>query len=270
MPRKLSDSLMSKLLTGEYQEILRLVKNDPDLYIGIRIHSQAIVYYKKSKVLTLRSRSEPILLESGYYRNSEKPFLDLNNPGVYFGDCKAYVNMHAEVKGNIEFSNQQKIADDNDSLENPFLVLDMEYQFDQRQIKHRTTRKTRFDLIAIDHNKNEILLLEVKQGFTSSSGKSGVDDHIDRYGEHNKHDSFSLYLKRDISNVIIQKKELGIFDFNTDGILSRLNDADINMRIVFAYNTPEEMDRYKKRHGNDKQLLFVDKRKANYIIEYDV
>ena len=267
MPRKLSNLLKSELLTGEYKEILNFVKNDPELSFQIRTNSVAMIYYKKSRVLSLFSRRIPNLISPKYCKENPIPFIDIKRPKTYFSDCKKYVDDFVRTKNNIEFSIQQKIATDNSSLDNPYLVVDMEYQFEQNQIVDRTKRKTRFDLVAIEHSKNKIVLLEVKQGFASSSGKAGVNDHIDRFQEHFIHSEFGNSLRFDIVNIIKQKIELGILPEEIGSIVSKIVDAEVEIGIVFAFNTNVEKARYSERYGSEREILFVDLAKPKLILK---
>ena len=162
MARYLTSQLVTKLKTGEYSSILKYVIEDPELSLEIRTSSVAMVYYKKSKILSLHARrTDPRLLSKGYWKNEEEPLLDLKNPEVYFISAKRLVDNFTSGKNNIEFSIQQKILEDNNSDKNQFLVIDMEYQFAQDIIKERTKKKTRFDLVAIDLLNYKIVLFEL-------------------------------------------------------------------------------------------------------------
>ena len=268
MPRKLSDSLMSKLLTGEYKEILNFVKNDSELSFQIRTSSVAMIYYKKSRVLSLYSRRIPNLISPRYCKEKNPiPLLDIKRPNTYFSDCKKCVDDFVKAKNNIEFSIQQKIATDNSSLNNPYLVVDMEYQFEQNKIVHRIKKKTRFDLVAIEHSKNKIVLLEIKQGFASSLGKAGVNDHINRFQEHFIHPEFGNSLRFDIVNIIKQKIELGLLSKEISSVISYILDAEIEIGIAFAFNNNVEKDRYTERYGSEREILFVDIAKPEFILK---
>ena len=267
MSRKLSDLLKSELLTGEYKEILNFVKNDSELSFQIRTSSVAMIYYKKSRVLSLFSRRIPNLISPKYCKENPIPFLDIKRPKTYFGNCKKCVNDFVKTKSNIEFSIQQKTATDNSSLDNPYLVVDMEYQFEQNKIVNRTNRKTRFDLVAIEHSKNKIVLLEIKQGFASSLGKAGVNDHIARFQEHFIHPEFGNSLRFDVVNIVRQKIELGLFPEGIESILSKIENAEIKIGIVFAFNSIVEKNKYTKRYGSEREILFVDVAKPEFILK---
>src|SRR5690606_36093462 len=141
------------------------VKNDSDLNLEVRTSSQVIIYYKKSKILTLFSRRKtPKLLSKGYWKNETIPSFDINQPDGYFDLAKNMVNQYKSIKANEEFRIQQKISIDNSGTENRYWVIDMEYQFSQNIIKNRIENKTRFDLVSVDLKEQKIVLMELKQG----------------------------------------------------------------------------------------------------------
>ena len=271
MGRMISNArLLNKLITGVYLPILNWIKNDPDLSIEIRIKNQPKVYYKKSLLLTLFPNREPELLAPGYWNGSLQPVLDLNSPGLYFEAAKMMVETHKEVKGNIEFMIQQKIARDNSSIQNQFLVIDMEYQFAQEKVKNRTNGKTRFDLVALDLKLNKIMLLELKQGLGSLSGNAGVDDHFLRYREHIEHPQFQTALREDVKGIISFKNQLGLWKFNASGLELQFNQAEIDYGYVFAAHSQTELNIYKLQYGEKYTTLYLDAQANNYILSDDI
>ncbi|OQA97064.1 MAG: hypothetical protein BWY22_01493 [Bacteroidetes bacterium ADurb.Bin217] len=270
MARLLSQRLIERLKNGDFKNILLSINQDSELSLEIRLSSIAMIYYKKSKILTLHSRKqEPTILADGYCTLHSKPILNLDNPSEYFKNAKKIVDEHVKKKKNIEFAIQQKISADNNSNMNHYLVVDMEYQFAQQLIKERTTKKTRFDLVAIDLQNNKIILFELKQGFASSTGTSGVHDHIIKYQEHFNHSVFRSALISDIKSIIEQKEELGIYQFPTNFILENLANASIVFKVIFAFNNSKEKDIYKNKYGNNNETLFIDISDSKYIIKND-
>jgi len=269
MSRYLNSKLLSKLIEGEFNNILNCVIGDTELCFEIRVKSEAVVYYKKSKILSLLpKRKEPKVLDKGYWMNGEEPLLDLQRPELYFELAKRLVdNFTSNRKNNLEFSIQQKILLDNNSDKNQFLVVDMEYQFAQDIIKERTKKKTRFDLLAVDIINNKVAILELKQGFASVKGNSGILDHKNRYNEHVNHSDFTKALISDIKSIIKQKEILGIYNFPTDKIVNNLNNVPIEFIVVFAYKDNKEKERYQNKYGKDKTTLFVDINDSSYILK---
>jgi hypothetical protein len=264
MTRYLTSKLIEKLRDKEYKTILKCVNDDPELSLEVRVSSAAIIYYKKSKILSIFPRlTNPKLLSIGYWEKDVTPILDLENPQLYFDYAKALVNSHTGVKKNEEFAIQQKILADNNSDKNSFLVVDMEYQFAQNIIKERTKKKTRFDLVAINPVKNSVILFELKQGMSSSAGNSGVLDHKNKFDEHHKHTQFRDALISDIISIVKHKGELGIFDFDTKPIIANLYTATIEFNVIFAYSEANEMLRYKSRFGKHVKTLYVNRNSSS-------
>lgn len=268
MARTLNTSLINKLCSGDYARILDYIKGDHELSLEVRIQSTAMVYYKKSKVLTLHPRKhEPTILAEGYWKHDTKPTLDLNSPGGYFAEAKRLVDEFSKKKNNLEFDIQQKILAANNSIYNRYLVVDMEYQFAQDLITDRTNKNTRFDLVAIDLHKKKILLLEVKQGLNAVNGESGVDDHHAKFLEHINHPEFSQALIDDVGNILDTKGQLGLYDFDTSNIAMNIKDASIDFAYVFAFNTPEEELQFKNQYENQYTVFYIDNGTSNYILK---
>jgi len=271
MGRMLSNSrLLDKLLTGEYLPILNLVKNDPDLSIEMRIKNQPKVYYNKSLLLTLFPNRKPELLAVGYWKEDIQPILDINFPESYFDQAKKLVEKHIDVKKNIEFTIQQKISRDNNSLRNQFLVIDMEYQFAQEKVKNRTSGKTRFDFVALDLKLNKIMLLELKQGLGSLSGNAGIDDHFLRYQEHIIHQQFQSALREDVKGIISSKNQLGLWQFNASDLVLQVDQAETDYGYVFAAHSTAELILYKQQYGKKYTTLYLDAQADNYILNDDI
>lgn len=268
MARLLKPGLLLRLKEGEFRKILEGVHNDPELSLEIRTSSVAMIYYKKSKVLSLHSRrKEPKILAEGYWRGEEQPVIDLQMPEDFFSHAKKLIDKHK--KNNVEFAIQQKILADNNSDMNPYLIVDMEYQFAQDIIVERTKEKSRFDLVAIDLIHNKIILFELKQGFASSEGKSGVTDHLSKFTEHINHPEFRKALIEDIKWIIVQKESLGIYAFDSKLIIHKLTDATVEFNIIFAHKDELEKLRYQQKYGNKHKTLFVDITDSNYILRAD-
>jgi len=93
MSRYLNSKLLTKLIEGEFNNILNYVIDDAELCLEIRVKSEAIVYYRKSKILSLLpKRKEPKVLYKGYWINGEEPLLDLQRPELYFELAKRLVD----------------------------------------------------------------------------------------------------------------------------------------------------------------------------------
>jgi hypothetical protein len=170
-------------------------------------------------------------------------------------------------KNNIEFTIQQKIAIDNRKFVNELVVVDMEYQFPQLKIENRTKNKSCFDLVAYKHQKNEIVLLELKQGYASSRGDSGVVDHNYKFLEHINHPDFKKTLISDVKSIITQKIELGIIDCKLKSCITEIDNATIGYKLVFAYKEKHEKKTYFNKYSKLNDILFVDLSNTEYILK---
>jgi len=269
MARKLNSSLIEKLKTGSFCHILKCVIDDPKLSFEIRISSTAIIYYHKSKILSIHSRkAQPTLLAEGYYKDLPMPILDLEDPKPYFKLAKCLVDKHtSSIKDNKEFEIQQKIVAANKSDKNKYLIVDMEYQFEQGKIKERTKNKTRFDLVAINLKENQIVFMELKQGTSSSSGKSGVIDHHNRYLENINHSEFKKALIDDIKAIILQKQELGIFKLESTFFTNLLDKAELIFKVVYAYEKESDFKNYKSKFGDRFYNIYIDQNNPPFILK---
>ena len=180
---------------GCLKKLFDVIANDPELSFEIR-KDEVIVYYRKGKILTIKYTDKNEFqikpLDKRYYKDVAQIDLfetknlayTLKNTSYlrnYFKQAKKLVYNH---KIGLEFSVQQNIALGNRSFNNRFLVVDMEWEFSQAEIK-KTERvgRTRIDLIIVDTQVNEfgtndIYLTELKVGTGAVGGKSGIIDHI--------------------------------------------------------------------------------------------
>lgn len=267
MARTINKAMENRLLNGVFQNILKIVKKDEELNLEVRTSSKVIIYYKKSKILTLFPRRvNPELLSKGYWKNDPIPSFDIDQPDKYFQYAKKKVDDYKSIKANEEFRIQQKISVDNSGIENRYWVIDMEYQFAQNLIKNRIVNKTRFDLVSIDLKERQIVLMELKQGVDSSKGKSGVDDHINRYHEHNAHLEFGTWLRNDVKSIIDTKVKLALFNAEIQSYIDNIDEMEIDFLVVYAHQDKVEKKQYLKNYTNAK-TIFIDTNNDKYILE---
>ena len=259
MARSLNNELLEKMKTGEYKRVIETVRKDRSLSFEIR-DGKGIIYYKKGKVLTLAKDRQEI--SKGYDKyGSGVPELDLQNPKKYFEDCKTLVDNYAKYR---EFTMQQLIASQNVDEQSEFLVIDMEYQYEQNDVpKDKRIDKTRIDLVAIEKASNAIVLFELKQGCGALEGKSGIEDHIKKTQKHIDTEDFCKKLRRDIKAIIDQKVQLGMLDEYANKYIEPIDTAEIKMMFIFVYSSPEERMSYdkmieeiKKKGGNCPQTHY--------------
>ena len=91
--------------------------------------------------------------------------LAISNPTKYFEYIKKTVDKWLEDNPRPEFDTQQNIAKSNQDITDKYVVLDMEYAFEQNQIKKDNREKRGvFDLLGIERETNKIIFFEVKKG----------------------------------------------------------------------------------------------------------
>ena len=237
MARKLNDELVKKLAPqGEYANILKEVIKDKELSLEIR-EGKAIIYYQKGKILTL-SKDNIEYLSSGYYKNKEKNFKfsdeqTKQTPKEYFKIAKSLVYEYGNKK---EFTIQQLIAAENSSINNEYLVIDMEYQYKQSDIaKDERLPFTRIDLLAIEKESKDIILFELKQGIKALNGKSGVEEHIKKTRSLIEDSKFKKALLKDVETIIMQKSKLQILPGADKWIDEIKMKATIKPMFIFVY-----------------------------------
>lgn len=266
MARAINKSMEHRLLNGIYNKILVEVKKDHDLNLEVRTSSKIIIYYKKTKILTLFSRREdPELLSKGYWKNQSVLKFDISRPGKYFQEAKKLVDKYKIIKSNKEFGIQQKISIDNKETRNRYWIIDMEYQFAQNIIKNRTNKNTRFDLVGIDLKESKIVLMELKQGQDSSKGVSGINDHVEKFEEHIAHEDFRKWLRVDVKSIIKTKVKLGLFNSNILNFITNIEKMCIDFVVVFAYQNIAERSQYLDNFP-EVETIFIDINKDKLIL----
>ncbi len=265
MARILSNELLEKFKeNGEYVNILKEVNKDKDLSLEIR-EGKAIVYYKKGKILTLSSKKIE-RLSSGYYKDGEFKFSDAQikqNPKAYFAKAKSFVDAHGNKK---EFTIQQLIVSDNLSIDNDYLVVDMEYQYKQSDIpKSKRLPLTRIDLLAVEKDSKDIILFELKQGINALNGESGIDDHINKMNELVKDKRFREALIKEIKNIIEQKVELQILPEGAKTWINETrNSVTIRPMFIFIYSDEKEREVYDEKLRNRIPTIYLN---PKYILK---
>ncbi len=265
MARKLNDELVKKLAPqGEYANILKEVIKDKELSLEIR-EGKAIIYYQKGKILTL-SKDKIEYLSSGYYKNKEKNFKfsdeqTKQTPKEYFKIAKSLVYEYGNKK---EFTIQQLIAAENSSINNEYLVIDMEYQYKQSDIaKDERLPFTRIDLLAIEKESKDIILFELKQGIKALNGKSGVEEHIKKTRSLIEDSKFKKALLKDVETIIMQKSKLQILPGADKWIDEIKMKATIKPMFIFVYFEDSEKEEYDKILDNRIPTIYFH---PNYIL----
>lgn len=260
--RKITPNHIEAYEKGCLKKLFDVIKEDPELSFEIRKDNEAMVYYRKGKVLTIKYTDEnnfqikpldkqynngvPLteVFDTKKVMNTLKSTSDLRK---YFKRAKHLVHKH---KLGLEFSVQQNIALGNRSFNGRFIVVDMEWQFSQLYIHEaERIRKTRIDLIIVDtqpneFNTNDIYLTELKVGTGATEGKSGIIDHIKKTKEIIDKPEVCNILKNEVENIIDIKSRLGLIE---GGKKELKLSSKPKMMIILAYRGKEEEKQLKSQ-----------------------
>lgn len=240
---------------GRLQKLFDVIKEDPELSFEIRMNNKVMIYYHKDRILTISyCKGKPSIdtLSEKYYKNDTPPPVSFEDGDLiqtlrdksqlrqYFREAKRLVGSY---KVGEEFEVQQNIALGNRSFNNRFVVVDMEWQLPQSDIKEEDRIiKTRFDLVVVDMKRNErgendVYLGELKVGMGATGGKSGIVAHIEKTNEIMKSPKACAVLRADVERIIRQKAVLGLLEGDYAGL--NLSDTPC-MMIILAYRGNEE------------------------------
>lgn len=240
---------------GCLQKLFDVIKEDPALSFEIRMNNKVMIYYHKDRILTISyCKGKPSIdtLSEKYYKNDTPPPVSFEDGDLiqtlrdksqlrqYFREAKRLVGSY---KVGEEFEVQQNIALGNRSFSNRFVVVDMEWQLPQSDIKkEERIIKTRFDLVVVDTKRNErgendVYLGELKVGMGATGGKSGIVAHIEKTNEIMKSPKACAVLRADVERIIRQKVALGLLEGDYAGLnLS----ATPRMMLILAYRGNEQ------------------------------
>lgn len=261
---------------GCLQKLFDVIKEDPELSFEIRMNNKVMIYYHKDRILTISYfKGKPSIdtLSEKYYKNATPPSVSFEDGDLiqtlrdksqlrqYFRKAKRLVGSYKE---GLEFEVQQNIALGNRSFNNRFVVVDMEWQLPQSDIKEEEKiSKTRFDLVVVDMKRNErgendVYLGELKVGMGATGGKSGIVAHIKKTNEFMKSPKACDVLRADVERIIRQKAALGLLEGDYAGLnLS----ATPRMMLILAYRGNKEKNALKVQEKNAKD----EARKQNMV-----
>ena len=256
------EHLQAYLEGGCLQKLFDVIKEDPELSFEIRMNNKVMIYYHKDRILTISyCKGKPSIdtLSEKYYKNATLPSVSFEDGDLiqtlrdksqlrqYFREAKRLVGSY---KVGLEFEVQQNIASGNRSFNNRFVVVDMEWQLPQSDIKkEERIIKTRIDLIVVDTKKNDmgendIYLGELKVGTGATGGKSGIIDHVNKTKKFISNAKACAALRKDVESIIRQKAVLGLFEGDYTGL--SLSDTP-RMMLILAYRGNEEKEVLKKQ-----------------------
>lgn len=252
---------------GCLQKLFDVIKEDPALSFEIRMNNKVMIYYHKDRILTISYfKGKPSIdtLSEKYYKNATPPSVSFEDGDLiqtlrdksqlrqYFREAKRLVGNY---KAGVEFEVQQNIALGNRSFSNRFVVVDMEWQLPQSDIKkEERISRTRIDLVVVDMKRNErgendVYLGELKVGMGATDGKSGIVDHIKKTNKIMSNPKACAVLRADVERIIRQKAALGLLEGDYAGL--NLSDTP-RMMLILAYRGSEEK-RALEREGKKAQ-----------------
>ena len=252
--RKIDNKLIDKMIKGDLSPLLNYIKSDDELRIEVRRDGDAYVYYRKGKVLEIKT-----LKVDPKYGDVPPTNLAISNPTKYFEYIKKTVDKWLEDNPRPEFDTQQNIAKSNQDITDKYVVLDMEYAFEQNQIKKDNREKRGvFDLLGIERETNKIIFFEVKKGMGATKGKSGIEEHINDfenylYGKNSK--TFRINLLQDIKNIIEDKTRLGIL--NGLNFFDSYSQKDPELIFVFHPDNDSQIQDFSTELKNRHKLIIV-------------
>lgn len=261
---------------GCLQKLFDVIKEDPALSFEIRMNNKVMIYYHKDRILTISyCKGKPSIdtLSEKYYKNATPPSVSFEDGDLiqtlrdksqlrqYFREAKRLVGSYKE---GLEFEVQQNIALGNRSFSNRFVVVDMEWQLPQSDIKkEERISRTRIDLVVVDTQKNDkgendVYLGELKVGMDATDGKSGIDAHIEKTNKLICSPKACAVLRADVERIIRQKAALGLLEGDYAGLnLS----ATPRMMLILAYRGNKEKNALKVQEKNAKD----EARKQNMV-----
>lgn len=255
--RKIKEHLIERMRTGDLLPLLNYIKTDNELRLEVRQKGEAFVYYRKGKALEIGS-----LKVDKKYGEVPPTSLAVNNPPQYFGLIKESIDKWLSCKKKrAEFDTQQNIAQCNQDKDDRYIIIDMEYAFEQNKIEkdHREKRAV-FDLLGIERKTNKIIFFEVKKGMGSTKGKSGIEEHIDDFNNYlimnKKHlEYFKDNLIKDIRNIIEDKIKLGLIqNFNFS---EKFAQSDPELIFVFHPDDNAQATEFTNKLRDRHQLIIV-------------
>lgn len=266
------------MINGDLVPLLNYLKTETKkLRLEVRRAGKSFVYYKKCKILSIGLKSYNI--DEKYFENKQKPndIEDkvINNPQQYFKDTLSVVDRWLQKHPKEEFETQQNIACDNQEKNDRYIILDMEYNFSQSEIKEsKRVKRAGFDLLDIERQTGKIVFFEVKKGLKALTGDAGIKTHIEDFEEclygRNK-DEFRNNLIINIKNIVSDKNKLGLID-NFD-MPANFFDEDIELIFVFEPVACDEDDYskiYKEEHqksGSKREYRTIYVSKNNYKLK---
>lgn len=237
MAHKINPEFLNELLSGILSPLLQYIQSDDTLNLELR-GDRVIIYYRGGALLTVKQYSFKFISLSPKYHKG-KPIITptLSNLEIYIPQAKHAIDQYVIKDRNHlwEKDIQQQIARENNhspnSLDTDYFVIDTEYQ-----------DKGRFDIVALRWDskgsirklpksfKPTITIFEVKQGYHSLAGKSGMKSHQEDFNNFCSSIDVDLF-KNDMISVFCQKRLLGLIR----GMDKYKEITEVNPNIEFVF-----------------------------------
>ncbi len=243
------------MIKGDLSPLLNYIKSDDELRLEVRQNGDAFVYYRKGKALEIKK-----LKVDQKYGSVPSTELAITNPKEYFKLIKKSIdNWLNGKKQRGEFDTQQNIAKYNQDYTDKYIILDMEYAFEQNQIEKKNREKRGvFDLLGIEMETNKIVFFEVKKGMGATKGKSGIEEHISDFKNYlfgKNSDTFRTNLIQDIKNIIEDKAALGLL--NSLCLSEVYKQQEPELVFVFHPDNDSQIQEFSNELKNRHKLIVV-------------
>lgn len=252
--RKIDNKLIDRMTKGDLLPLLNYIKSDDELRLEVRQKGDAFVYYRKGKSLEIKT-----LKVDRKYGNVPSTNLAISNPTEYFEYIKRAIDKWLVDNPRPEFDTQQNIAKCNQDITDKYVILDMEYAFEQNQIeKNNREKKGVFDLLGIERETNKIIFFEVKKGMGATKGKSGIEEHINDFENYlfgKNSETYRTNLFQDIKNIIEDKTRLGIL--NGLNLFDSYSQKDPELIFVFHPDNNSQIQYFSTELKNRHKLVIV-------------
>jgi len=217
--RGINQQFIDDLKSGCLEPLLDVVKNDDDLQLEIR-NGYINIYYQGGNLLKITPKKRRYAHGNNYNFYFDTKYCLCENDrelikSIKKDDLVAWVmdvyvtipNLQQimddwfEKNNKIERKVQQRFSGGNIKADSQYFVIDVEYQ---------VGNKSRVDMLVLrrDDTGVKIVLVELKQGYKSVAGKSGLVKHYRDFAWLIK--NHSAEIRKTVQNIYANKVELGL------------------------------------------------------------
>lgn len=256
MGRAICQDFLKELTSGTLRELLTIIQRDDTLMLELRGKS-ITVYYRGGRLLEITESRGGYKFKHGDKRynreNIALPEVIISSKACYTASLEEYImrfkhcidtyfggiRCRERVRSRFSIENEirQHIVRENnytaDASETDYFAIDTEYT---------TSRGKKFDIVAIEWLANagdrklqrgyrpRLVIFELKYGGKAVGGRCGLSDHLGDFEEFYEDSSEVEAFKRDMLEVLRQKRELGMIpylrDVNSNDIEEFADDID--------------------------------------------